>query len=420
MEDLKLILPPHSSYNVPIKYPFKNKKNSIPLNDYRIDENNTAVIIGGGPGGLLSAFALHQTQLYSSIYIIEKRGSYSRNTAFNLRPQCFAMFKKLGLLNAFSGASNFVPSLRFHQMHQNQLEISEEQFTGFDENVDYSMSLSSLFKGYGWPHHAVKINDFEKNLSQLLFQMDNIYFLHGVAEIIDDNRSNSSMKTVRFKSIDPINYPNITIENPELIVIAEGARSITRDSLVGSYEISTRKSEHWFTASVSLEDIQKKEAENNFTVLEDQPDGKFIIAGWLPKQSEMLINGNIISSDGNPIDLEKYIKESAYRVIHREQQYLDIMMPSSPSDLSINSFNDFLVKFLRAKQFSYGDNLVFIGDAAGTGSPLGGYGITFLGSVYVNSLIELASELRNFSDKESALKKYCEKVNNIITYWQSI
>ena len=408
----------HSYYNVPLKYPCKN--NGTLLNDSRIDEKNAAVILGGGPGGLLSAFALHQTQLYSSIYIIEKRVSYSRNTAFNLRPQCFAMFKKLGLLNAFLKASNFVPSLRFHQMHHNQLEISEEQFLAFDESLDYSMSLGSLFKGYGWPHHAVKINDFEKNLSEVLSQIENIYFLSGTASIIDDNTSNSSMKTVQFKSNDIASYPDITIEKPELIVVAEGARSATREALVGSYEISTRKSEHWFTASISLDEIQRKEAENTFTVLEDQPDGKFIIAAWLPQLSEMLINGNITSSDGNQVDMEQYIKESAYRVLQREQEYLDIMMPFSPLNLSINRFNDFFVTFLRAKQFSYGDNLVFIGDAAGTGSPLGGYGITFLGSVYANSLIELASELRSSSDKENALNKYCEKVSTIISYWHSI
>lgn len=397
------------SYPIPFKYPSYN------INSQIISEHDMhAVVLGAGPAGLLSAIALYKTGCYTTIFLIEKRTHYTRTNAFNLRPQCFPMLERLGLKNTFEDIAHFVPSLRFHSKSFQGIEIEEELFTGTPDEIDYTQILPSIFPGFGWPHHAITINDLEHTLSEDLKKYPGIYLLHGHAEIFSDE--SSDMNSVHFVSANKELFPNFIIDKPSLIVVAEGSRSETRDKLVGFTDSRKEQREYWYTGAVSLDGIIDPRTNNHFTVLEDQPENRFTLAVLLPERGEMLINGSIVGHDVCCTP-EVYLQRGALEVLEREQSFLSLHMPHSFQDLVVHRCGIVAVELRKAKSFVFGDNLIFIGDCAGSGSPVGGFGLSFLCSVYMDALLRLSNEIVSGGNKIEAMQSYNDRVNEIIHHW---
>jgi len=409
-------------YSVPFKYPVIDNNDIGSFEKYlAANHKRVAVVVGAGPGGLLSATALQISGKFDVILVIEKRPCYVRDNAFNLRPQAFPMLRKLGLKEAYEGSAHFIPQIRFHSRRGEQIKVEEEAFLGDPEDVDYSLSPAKIFTGYGWPHHIIKINDFEKLLSSSLQKHSNIFLLHGEVDLINVHATENKMRSFEFQSANSSIFPNFKITEPNLVVVAAGAKSHMRDRLVGTVNLPDKPPEFWCTGVVSLNGIGNPASLKHLSVLENQNTKKFAFGFLNFDTNDIALNSTMQFPKNGSIDakhIEVSVQESAYEILQLESRYLDLKLPDSPEQLKVIQSGKVAITYRRPNEFSFGHNLVFIGDAAGSGTPVGGYGLTFLASIYMDALLGLVHSSENI--RGEALLQYGRRIGAAVDYWHSI
>jgi 2-polyprenyl-6-methoxyphenol hydroxylase-like FAD-dependent oxidoreductase len=250
--------------------------------------------------------------------------------------------------------------------------------------------------------------------------LKNVYLLQGDTLVHKGSPFNKEMSSVEFISATP-HCENFSLIEPNLIIVAEGVKSKTRESLSILFpSVKEKKDEFWCTGVVDLKNVMDYgQIPSMISVFQDIPLDSFAIGIFRNKYQDIFLN--IKKSEANRSKSnEECIQESAYEFLKREADHLDLQMPESSQKLLVNrdKSKDFKVVSSKAEHFYYGNNLVLIGDTAGNGTPMGGLGTTFAASVYIDALNKLTDDLYATAlDRKASFELYNQRISEIVDFW---
>ena len=404
--------------SVPFKYP------SVPAKQFEEDVNNshdrTAVILGGGPSGLLSAIVLKKTGNFDYIIVIEKRDTYSRGNTVTFRPESMTALNGFGLVEKLQSDLIFSNDFRFFLKLPHGPLLIEEVFSGNPNTIDYNLSIKEAFDRSGWPHFAIKISDFEKVLADELQTLENVFLLQGETEVLRPV-STANMNSVKFISASA-QYQNFIVPNPQLLIVAEGSKSPSRVALGISFTpaFEARLPERWCSGVVSLAGIMKSEDINgHITLINNDLTGQVAFGVFRPKEQDLFLNGKMTEDDSKTWDKAKCLQENAHWILKEELGRLKITLPSSTEAIQVqlDQSDKFDIQPKKSDRFFADQNAIVIGDTAADGSPIGGLGISLVTSAYVDALTKLVQNLSSPEmTRQLALEAYARRVDEIVHY----
>jgi 2-polyprenyl-6-methoxyphenol hydroxylase-like FAD-dependent oxidoreductase len=211
-----------------------------------------------------------------------------------------------------------------------------------------------------------------------------------------------------------------SVARPDLIVVAEGARSKTREAagielLNGKGEIL----ETWAIGSVAYP------AESGFqalTVFDQQPFG-LVNAMVNSKLGEINVNVTLpAGSNPTPEETGPILQARAAAMLNHHNASLGIEKRYAPDELPLTWVLESVVHVIegRASAMTAGLNVVMAGDTAYHSSPIAGMGINLGTSSHVEAASTLGQAILTGGDREAALEQYARTLNESGELWHSV
>ena len=442
---------------VPFKFPEDKTPKDFEMMLER-ESAETAVISGAGVAGLVSAIAIHRTGRYKNIIIVEKRTEFSRDNVISLKPQSIPMMRELGILEIVKGAAILAPHSRavIDQVSEGagrqELVAASGAFEAAERSrIDFSQPVSEVFRVREVPSMAIEISALQEVLAQAILSIPGIFLLHGMPNVVGEvgitpsinagvlegrdgvctpplcpagahpslkeGVSLASMKSVRIDTLDP-SFETINVSRPNLIVIAEGSRSATRQNL-DIDSVAVKNNESWVTGFISLSKwILKNQVPGNIAFL--KIGGDTIFSVFRPLEWGDLF---VLATPYPNEHPEECLQRSAFRILNWEANRFGFtQLPKMKEELEVTRFQSVEVSLNKSSRIYDSSNIVLVGDAAGTGSPSVGLGASLVLSVYMEALMSLATSLRStqFEERKPFLDRYQTRVGEIVDFWHSL
>jgi 2-polyprenyl-6-methoxyphenol hydroxylase-like FAD-dependent oxidoreductase len=329
------------------------------------------------------------------------------------------MLKRLGVFDAFIASAIFAKNFHLFVEKGPTLEEIKAQFPGNLETVNYSLPVAKVLNPALWSHYAIELTRLQFLLSARAIASENIVLLHGTGNILVDT-STRRLNSVHIKSLS--DYSDFVVNTPNLIIVAEGAHSRTRDEqLKISFNPTVPEAlgggkEYWCSGSVSLTGIRPDDRLfGHISLVVNPPTGLAVWGVFRPEHNDLFLNGQAPEPHRPYLNAEDCLQENAFRLLRHEEHFLQVSLPASPKLLKVSSTQTTLFELTlkKAEHFHSGYNTVLFGDAAGNGSPRGGLGWSLASTVYLDAL----EHLIRTPNREEALEAYNRRLSEIVHHW---
>ena len=398
-------------------FPIPFTELEIPLQERldSLESNKVAVILGAGPAGLLSAIKVHNSGHFDLVVVVEKRNFYSRFNTICLKPEGVIMLREMGLENLFkqkvaTHSPDFSLSL---QEKSKEKEFIKETYQGPIKSRSLKGPIDEVISYESLPHWTFEISKFESVFAEALKAFENIILIRGEGQVSGDG-------TIANKILIKPADGNKTLKalTPGLIVVAEGSRSKTRNSL-GISSSQTSQTEYWCAGSISTEGLLIKPL-NHISTISDRINDSFDVSySVFKKESEELFLCHRVPKklDNSVESLSQCLREGAKKILEKESKLLSPVADLSKGFLITKLINyPIVLQPSVSNSFTFGANLILIGDCAGNGSPLGGLGFSLVSSLYMQALTDLFDNFR-LENRKEAFEDYEDYVSDIVNFW---
>lgn len=367
----------------------------------------TAVIIGAGPGGLIAALTLKDIG-YENVVVFEKRDRFSRINVINLHPESQHVLKRLNLLDRFVERASLITDHRNHVCYNgaeiysfndlsDELAINPDQpfdaedvLNGFRNETLYSISIADLqdFLAEISCERGVKvIGQAETSLES---NQDGVYSVK--ATVGDDKK-------------------NFFIDSPALILLADGGNSETFRALGGRYLLkeSLWPNESWIFGHYQC-NPEYGFCNLLFEFYEEYENLTISNCIFLPKKNEVNIAVTVNNTAIPDWRIKEIISQQAIKILKASG------VGSSKNEIVWYSNRPVRIMPKTADRCHFGKNVILMGDAVGTNSPVAAFGGTLCTSAYSYALRELVKDLDLF-DQEAALERYSRRAQAYVQRW---
>ena len=363
----------------------------------KIKCDNLAIVSGAGPAGLVAAATLKQKGY--EVIVTDKRNAFTRMNLVNINPDALHYFKKIGVLDDVKkAASNHTKhnyrlrqDMRQASIYEEKVELLLEQI-----NPEYAYTPEAIENGFNKPSIlALSIADFQ----ECLYDFNKKLGVHFLTETTMDVQFDSDKAGCVTLHKDKASR---TLGKPALIVVAEGAGSTTVAQHIGWMK-TERPDETWLVSNRSVNST------SSFTgyelVLDEEAKLAKVTVGIFAEKCEEVGVSQFVRTSKTD-DLAAYGAE--------ETLHLCQIFGQNAGDCSGNT-HYFTSQEKYAKAYYKGNNLIVIGDAAATSSPIAGLGFSLSVSAHAWAL----SQLLEADSLEAGLSDYEENVKAAVRRWIS-
>lgn len=375
-----------------------------------------AVISGAGPTGLAMALAL-KAQGYEYVVVADARPTFSRRNFVTLKRECFDTLTRLGVQDALVESS--AELLREHRLYRMKGDGS------------FTIQAELAPRAVPDPNKAISARDFRENalmtvsISELQRVLNEEAVKRGVSVF------KSARTSIECDEERPGHY-TISVQHegdrcrlpaPDLIIVAEGASSKVPEQL-GIAEDRSPQLESWFIGNLGhaadrsyvgmIADTRETDREGA-----PVPD----ISNCIANSEVGEINVAIRFRPGTRLSDEqtRRLLQRSARLVLEDREAPPSIEPEGSPEVRWVLPAAVEVKNRKLREFTKGKNLIFAGDASGSGSPLAGLGASLGTSAYVRLVEDLVQDLDHAraagSSASESLRRYAEGVSSYVDLW---
>lgn len=337
------------------------------------------VVVGGGPGGLATAIKLAEEGL--QVTVVEVRDSnYQRPHHLNARMSTLHSFVDYGIYDEVKQASGLDDELRpmAGRGFVNGREVIDSENVGQIRISDVEKALYKRAQELGVqyaPHHRVVVGSQDENGLHSV-QLEPVQFVDGQLQA---------------------RGPKSAAFTPDLIVVADGAGSPTRNSL-GIRFLEESEGKVYLGGLVE----QPLEAANNYRKLacyEGEELRHYMATGHARyPQTWVSVEADESVRQLSPEERTSYLAHRASLVMGKKIR---------PEDITWGAGQITVVQNRKAETTTSGNNLVMIGDSVRTGSVWQSGGLNLAMTSDIKNVVQLVHHInaQDFS-REHALYQY--------------
>lgn len=373
-----------------------------------------AVIVGGGPGGLAAAITL--AKMGMKVTVLEARANetgdkpaHARPHQISLRQDSLEMLKTLGAYDDVIGGAGFVEK-EVHIKHDGQTEqVSERVPEGKAQDHDQPGLIRPTLL-HTDSVSQVRISDIEKALLKQAQELG-IEIKAGVkADLTKSANGTSYDVNIRNVAKDGDGYKpfgeSSSLGTADLVVVADGAGSPTRAAL-GIDVLEESAAKNYLGGHIQKGiDAQTRKA----TIIEANGMERHLMATGHAQYDQTWVSVEITPEEA------KLPPEQRAQLLAEKSQWV-MKQEISTDDIGWGAGQVTTVQNRRADTTTAGDNVVLLGDAAGTGSVWVGGGLNLALTTHLSALKALVTRMNMGSDRQTSLKIYDQSIQWATTVW---
>lgn len=372
----------------------------------------TALVIGGGPAGLAAALAL--TKLDCKVTVVEMRADESGEHPLHARPHQISLrqdsletFKEHGAYEDLMSKSGY--ATREERIHHGPERVD------FDTKEPQAVHTArdTIFLNPAFIHSdstsQIRISDGEKALYKQALEQGVEFRVGEVADLVHDEQTDNYSALLQKAEVTNDGQlkrhgPQQTFE-ADLVVAADGAGSPTRKA-VGIEFLEESEPVHYLGGLVSqgIGPVTRK-------VTVNEEDG---LKRHIMGTGHDVYDDTWVSVEVTPTEAA-LPKEERIALLQDKAKYA-VNRPVELTDITWGAGHVTTVANRRAEKTTAGNNLVLIGDAAGTGSVWVGGGLNLALTTHLKALENLVVSSR-IPHRENHFNIYDRTLQWATTHW---
>jgi 2-polyprenyl-6-methoxyphenol hydroxylase-like FAD-dependent oxidoreductase len=385
-------------------------------NSLNISTQKVAVVLGAGPAGLLAAQALLKSGKHQQIIIVEKRQTFSRFNFVNFFPESWPMLHELNVAEDFMKVSTPMEFLHFHsEANKQATDILLDDGSPLD-SFNYKGKVLDILNMPKAGLHVVNLAELQHQLSTSLVKNNKIFLINGTAAI--NNNTDSNFHDIEItQNINEYDTQKYSL-TPDLIIVAEGAHSASRNNLSIQFNTVLKK-QFWCSGSVSLKDTRENPRQflQVLDVIRDEKPNVRNFGIFQVRNSELFLVGTAAAHES----VDQCLQRNAWELINAANQrdgLASLAIAMDKIEVIEKSQDIIEITPSKADKFYSNNNLIIFGDAAGNGTPKGGIGFSLVTGVYSQALLDLLA-VWELTGRQEILETYAQRVSEIVDYWHT-
>lgn len=394
----------------------KAERKALIANLSQISEKSAlqhAVIVGGGPGGLAAAITL--AQMGTKVTVLEIRADekgekpqHARPHQISLRQDSLETLKTLGAYEPIIEKSGFVEKEVSIRGHHASPTVAEKTPQPHVSDPDKFMVFPTMLQSDAVSQ--VRISDIETALYDRALELG-VEVRAGVQATLAPTPDGKSYQVDIQKVENNGNgfTPTGEVESlgtPDLVVVADGAGSPTRQAL--GIEVKEESPLKHYLGGHVQKGIQ---AETRKAAITEQPGFTRHVMGTGHAQYDQ----TWVSVEITPEEAALSPKERTELLAEKAQYVMGDGITTQ--DIGWGAGQLTTVQNRRAERTTAGDNVVLLGDAAGTGSVWVGGGLNLALTTHLGALKNLAQRISAGDASGSAMGLYDRSIQWATSEW---